>query len=344
MDGEDVAMTEGSRHKGWAYVRGEREGDIVIRARVRRLVATVSIGSLLVIQAFAGSAAAAPPKWVMSVDKLPAAVTPGGDAGYRVTITNNGPSNISQLYLVTDSTATPVYLTSSRSGTCNELGALTGPLSCAFGALNAGVSVVVTVAYSTVGTSGNAFEIKFQANTTGNTFSDSKGRSHGDQLTTAVSTALNANKNFAGTFSPSDGGTIANDAQLTGNNKQATGVIGIPAGFEATVEDGPGTTGTCTSDGPIPCNALFGEWSVVTVGEGATFDDYFIVTIKFKTGTPTGFLHSYVDPANPGATVQEAIGPCAGGVPAASVPCFTWDDATDTASIYTFHNGSFKGR
>ena len=315
----------------------------MIRARVGRLAAvTASIVAVTVMSA--GMATAAPPKWVMPVVNLPAAVTPGGDAGYRITITNNGPSNISQLYLVTDSSATPVYLTSSRPGTCNELGALTGPLSCSFGALNDDASVVVTVAYSTVGTSGNAFAIKFQANTTGNTFSDTKDRSHGDQLTTSASTSLNANKNFAGTFSPDDDGAIANDANLTGNNKQATGVSGIPAGYEATVEDGPGTTGTCTSSGPVPCNALFGEWSVVTVGEGATFGDYFIVTIKFKTGTPTGFLHSYVDPAVPSLTIQEAIGPCTGGVPAASIPCFTWNDATDTASIYTYHNGSFKGR
>ena len=49
---------------------------------------------------FAGVASASPPNWTMTVTKLPGTVSPGATAGYQVVITNNGPSNISQLYLV----------------------------------------------------------------------------------------------------------------------------------------------------------------------------------------------------------------------------------------------------
>jgi Domain of unknown function DUF11 len=303
------------------------------------LAVTATIGIMIMSASFV---AAAPPKWVLPVVKLPAAVSPTGDAGYRITFTNNGPSNISSAFLTSDSELTPVYLKSSRPGTCNELGTLSGPLFCSFGALNDDETVVVTVAYDVTGTVGNSFDISFQANTTGSTFSDTRDRSHGDQLTTAVSTAIVDNKNFAGTFSASADGSIANDQALSGNNKQGTGVRGLPAGIEATVEDGPGTTGTCTSSGPVPCNALFGEWSVVNANEGNPVAGGFIVTIKFKSGTPTGFLHSFGDPVQ-----QEAIGPCPGGVPPAVITdpgCFLWDAATSTASIYTLHNGSFKGR
>ncbi|MFL5727209.1 MAG: hypothetical protein ACJ77F_12810 [Chloroflexota bacterium] len=284
----------------------------------------------------------------MTVDKLPATVSPGAPAGYRVTITNNGSSNIASLFLVDkvngSLTVTPVYLTSSRPGTCNELGTLSGPLSCSFGALNAGDHVTVVVAYTTP-TSGSSSSAEFQGSTSGATFSDTKGRSHGDTLQSdpiVTTTALNSGKNFAGGFSLSAAGFISNDANLNGNNRQSTGVKGLPAGFEATVEDGPGTTGTCTSTGPVPCTALFGEWSVVNVNGGSSVEGGFIVTIKFKTGTPTGFLHSFGNPVQ-----QEAIGACPGGVAPATITdpgCFVWDAGTSTASIYTLHNGSYKGR
>ncbi|HEX5015182.1 MAG TPA: hypothetical protein VFV72_13610 [Candidatus Limnocylindrales bacterium] len=315
------------------------------RARVRRLVATVTVGSLLAIQALAGPASAAPPNWAMTVTPLPAAVSPGQAAGFEVTVTNNGPSNIAALYL-NDSlmNVTPVYLLSAdRPGACGETGTVaSGPLFCSFGALTDHQSVTIVVAYDTTG-SNASFPITFQANTTGATFSDGpKRKSHGDTLTKAVSTALSTNKNFAGLFSTTTGTGVTNDTNLSGNNKQATGVQGLPPGMQATVEDGPGTTGTCTSGGPVPCNALFGEWSVVNVNDGDDVAGGFIVTIKFKNGTPTGFLHSYGDPV-----VQELISPCAGNLPPATLaayPCFTWNAATATASIYTLHNGSFKGR
>lgn len=311
----------------------------MIRARIRRLAAAVSVVVVATVMS-AGIVTAAPPNWVMTVTPLPASVTPGTGAGFSVTITNNGPGNISALYLVDDSLATPVYLTSSRPGTCSELAPLTAPLRCAFGALNDDESVTVVVAYETP-TAGSSFPITFQANTTGATFSDSKGRSHGDLLTKSVATGLSNNKNYAGYFSAVDGTGISNNANLTGNNKQSTALANIPAGVPATVEDGPNTTGSCVTDldAGIDCSLLEGEWAVVNVAGGASFDEAFLVIMKFKNTTaPSAIFHSFGSPPQ-----QELIETCSetGG----AVPCFTWDDAADTATIFTFHNGSYiRGR
>lgn len=287
------------------------------------------------VLSMASVATAAPPRWVMTVASLPSQVSPGAPAGYRVVLTNDGPSNISALYLVSNKSATPIYLHSERSGACGDENPPTTSLSCSFGALNAGVSVTITVAYTT-STSGSSFAIQFQANTTGATFSDVKGRSHGDTLTTNASTMLSANKNFAGAFTTSASDVVGNSAQLTGKNKQATKVVGVPVGYDATVEDGPTTTGDC-DPARFACSSLFGEWSVVNVNSGNALIAPFQIQITFKTGTPSAFLHSN------SATDQELVGQCAGNAaPApAAVPCFTW--AGNTATIYTLRNGSWKG-
>lgn len=309
------------------------------RARVGRL-ATVLTAAAMATAMSAGVVTAAPPNWDMTVTPLPDSVTPGAAAGFEVTVTNNGPSNISALYLndsLTD--ITPVYLSSpDRPGACGETDTVaSGPLFCSFGALVDDESVTIIVAYDTDGYTGS-FPIEFQANTTGATFSDGpKRKSHGDTLAKTVSTALSTNKNYAGLFSTAGGNAISNDSNLTGNNKQSTALLGLPPGVQATVEDGTGTTGSCTSTATFNCNQTFGEWSVVTVGEGESFTTPFLVLIKYKTGVPTLFVHSFGTPVQ-----QEIIGlcPASGPVP----PCFTWDAATTTATIYTLHNGSYKGR
>ena len=312
----------------------------MIRARIRRLVAAAS-AVVLVMVLSAGVVTAAPPNWRMSVTPLPDTVTPGAVAGFRITITNDGPANISALYLVADSSATPAYLTSSRPGSCNELGTLSGPLSCAFGALSDDQSVTVVVAYETPA-AGSSFAIAFQANTTGVTFADGpKSRSHGDLLTRSVSTGLDNNRNYAGFFTTADGTGISNNAQLTGNNRQSTGLANLPAGVPATVEDGPTTTGSCVTDldEGIDCSLLNGEWAVVNVAGGDTFGEPFLVIMKFRSGNaPGAIFHSFGSPPQ-----QELIELCSetGG----AVPCFTWDNSTSTATISTFHNGSYiRGR
>jgi hypothetical protein len=271
----------------------------------------------------------------MEVTPLPNAVTPGNSAGFEVTVTNNGPSQIAALYLNDNKGETPAYLASPDVvGACGPTDPPSGPLFCSFGALVAGDSVTIIVAYTTP-TSGSSYAITFQANTTGATFSDGKGRSHGDTLTLPVSTALSNNKNFAGVFSTADGTGVANNANLTGNNKQATELQGLPAGVPATVFDGPTATGSCTPEPGINCALLEGEWSEVNVAGGDATDGFFII-MKFKNvNEPSMIFHSFGPPAD-----QERIDPCADPENPVA-PCFVWDDVAETATIFTLHNGSY---
>ena len=326
------------RAEGGNVEPGAKErANIVIRARVGRLAAVVA-ASVMATAMSAGVVTAAPPNWDMTVTRLPEAVTPGAAAGFEVTITNNGPSNISALYLTDNKGETPVYLSSERDGACGPTAPPSGRLFCSFGALTAGDSVTIVVAYATP-TSGSSYAITFQANTTGATFSDTKGRSHGDTLTLPVSTALSNNKNFAGIFSTATGNGIFN-APIGGNNKQQAGLQNLPHGVQGTVQDGPTTTGLCTNDPEegIDCSQFDGEWAIVNVAGGNNVAGGFFVVMKYRNTTdPTAFFHSF----GPADDQQILIQEC-GATPVA--PCFTWDGASDTATILTNHNGSMIKR
>jgi hypothetical protein len=237
----------------------------VSRARIRRMGAIV-VASLFATQLFASAASAAPPRWEMTVERLPSIVKNLTDAGFQITITNEGPSNIAQLYLVDSPTATPVYLATSQ-GDCG-----TSDLLCSFGALNAGDEIVVTVAYATQAT-GSSFAYTAQLNATGVSF-DKGGNSHGDSLSRSVTTTLTSDKNFGGGFLSTPGG-VANDTKLhPGKNKQSTQLFGIAGGIPATVEDGPGLTFPCPGCAPAQT-----EWSRIQVNSGQAFTQPFKVVI-----------------------------------------------------------------
>ena len=314
----------------------------MIRARVRRLAAVLS-AVVVATSMFAGVASAAPPNWTMTVTKLPPTVSPGAAAGYQVTITNNGPSNISALYLVDKANgsvnAPTVYVSTPTQGSCAPVGQ---PLNCSFGALTPVNSVTVVVAYTTP-TSGSSFAVEFQGNTSGETFKDIKGRSHGDTLQSnpvVTTTALNSGKNFAGFFSTAGVDGVANNGQLNGQNKQQTSLDGLPPGVPGSVEDGPTTTGQCFNDPEegIDCSQFSGEWAIVNVAGGNNVTGGFFVIMKYQNSSdPTAFFHSF----GPADDQQILILAC-GATPVA--PCFTWDGASDTATILTNHNGSMIKR
>lgn len=259
--------------------------------RICRLRALpMAAAALLVLSVLGtGAVSAAQANWSMNVDLLPSTVSPGAAAGYRVTITNAGPSNISQLFLVDSSSATPVYI--APASACNA----TGPLYCPLGALNAGASVTVTVAYTTP-TSGSGFSITFEANTSGATLSDKGGNSHGDTLHQSVTTVLSSDKNFAGAFALTTA-PISDAAKLGPKNIQSTSVTPPTAAIPVTVNDGSSVTFTCTG-----CNAnQFGEWSAVNVDNGNPFA-LFPVTLTIlgnavpsKATTSTIFVYHVLD-------------------------------------------------
>jgi hypothetical protein len=137
----------------------------------------------------------------------------------------------------------------------------------------------------------------------------------------------------------SSGGSIQNLQAVSASNRQATKLGLLPVGVAATVEDGPDVTSPCTDTATFVCADAIGEWSEVFVGDGQTFSSVFTISIVYYQGTPKGFIHTFGDPLQ-----QEEIGPCPKKNPASGAPCFTWTASSNTATIYTFHNGSYRGR
>lgn len=308
--------------------------------RVATLVTAALAASMLM---GAGTASAAPPRWAMTVEKLPATVSPGADAGYRVTITNNGPSNIASLFLVSDRTVAPSFIGAPSQGSCNE----TGLLSCAFGALGAGQSVVVTVAYTTP-TSGNAFGVTFQANTTGATFSDSKGRSHGDTLFAdpkITSTALSSNPDFAGGFAV-DATSYANVQDVKRQNPQATSIEGFQSLIPVTIQDGITSGVDCTIGA---CSGAFGQWSSLSVGGGATFASPFKVTLvlwgpSVPGGASTDDIFVLHTPdAGPTYVIDQHCSPASGTPTNAECVTVTKVGNNYMIEVWLFQNGSIRG-
>jgi hypothetical protein len=238
----------------------------------RLLVAAVLACSF--VFALGAAASASPPRWSMSVTDLPSVVHNGSNAGYQVTISNAGPSNISTLFLVTKIQSSPSYVDHPTQGTCSAPGA--GPLTCNFGALPAGASMSVVVAYATPST-GTSFDPVFQGNSNGTTYSD-PGNSHGDTLQdpSETPTTLTSDVNFAGGFAL-DQSPVGDNATLGKTNVQSTTVVPPAADIVTTVQDGdPSYTPTCSQCAGM---TLFGDWSRITVDHGEQFGSLFPVTL-----------------------------------------------------------------
>lgn len=228
-------------------------------------------------------ASASPPRWVMDVTNLPPVVGPTSAMGYQVKILNKGPSNISQLYLVTKTKQAPAYAVTDH-GSCAGVDP-SGQLFCTIGALNAGDTVTVVVAYSSHftdtgdnGGPGDPGDPVFQANTTGVTFSDG-GTSHGDTLMdpNETGTTFLDDPNFAGGFSLSDV-PVLTDHDLSDSNKQATEIDPPASDLVVTAEDGPMVDFTCKKI----CSKAFGEWSAVNVNNGQQFATFFPITLLVR--------------------------------------------------------------
>jgi hypothetical protein len=290
------------------------------------------------ILAASGSASAAPPRWEMHVVDLPATAANGYGAGYQVTITNNGPSNISTLFMVTKIQDSPGLLTTSQ-GSCSAPGS--GPLFCTFGALRAGESVTVVAGYVTPAT-GTSFDPVFQANSNGVSFTDPK-RSHGDTLEdpNETPTVLTKNANFAGGFALNRDDVKTSD-KVGKNNPQATTVTPPTVGVITTAQDGLAADAfTCTG-----CTkTLFGDWSRVTVGHGESFGDLFPVTLLvYGKALPKDATQDSIDLVHVldnGTT--EILSTRCGAVPTLNCVSVTPVGSNYMITGWVDQNGGFKG-
>jgi hypothetical protein len=248
---------------------------------LRRLVTVASSAILVLMLLGAGIATASTPGWAFTnTATLPATVTPGADAGFQFDIVNQGKSNISQLYLTTSDNAVPSYFSNSRGTVCQ----LSPTLFCAFGALNAGDSIHVLIAYTTP-TLGSSFGIIFQINGTGVSFTDPH-RSHGDTLSQPFTTALSADPNFAGGFQIKDGTTYTTNNVLSKRNDQSSAATSGALLVPVTIQDGLTTPPDGATD---PCATLhcIGDWTALQVGNG-TDGPVKVTLVLYGKSVPNG--------------------------------------------------------
>jgi uncharacterized repeat protein (TIGR01451 family) len=311
--------------------------------RVGKLLAGLMTVGLLVT-ALAPSAIAAPPRWAMTVTQLVSGgVTAGSAQGFDIVISNRGPSNISSLYLVDSVPDGTVYLDSSRAG-CDPAGS---ELFCTFGALNAGASISVRVAYL-VPFASSGGNVTFEINSTG--IVPGKNNSHGDALDVSQSvTVLPAGTgDKAGQWVITPGYTLANNQAVSNANPQATRVAGIGQYIPVSLEDGSGVSFQCPKSS---CkDRLFGQWSRVSVAGGASFGTAFEVTITVaESALPGGtnpdkvVVYHVLDDG----TIQKISTACTTTPPTGSAPecrSASFDGAGNLViSVWVYRNGGFKG-
>jgi hypothetical protein len=240
----------------------------VIKKRLTRFTTATTAAVLLVAMAFAaGPAAGATPSWSITADRLPTAVAAGKDAGYFVTIKNNGPSQINALSVLATPASTPDATPSYFSGldwnqggpgTCSS----TGQLSCDLGTLTAGTTITFTVAYAVPSSQNGTFNVAFAIRAgTGDTGSDGKGKSRGDKLEIVAKTGIGSSQNFDAGFVVGSG-TFETTGNLGQNNKQTTKLETADSLIPVTITDGISSY-PCTD-----CTNLIGEWSVLNVNDG----------------------------------------------------------------------------
>ena len=261
---------------------------------------------------------------------------------FRSTFEQQASSTLSKLYAEVDVTGatTSTYVSASLNGkvvpgACSAVGTL--PVTCLFKSVRPASTVTIDV-----GVTPAAFDVdhpvtaKSTWGTTG--FGSGSGdNSHGDTWNgTGATASFNGSGDYAGGFNEQ---TIANFQVVDKNvNTQAARLADLPVGVAASVDDSPSNNFPCTSNSVVDCSKLSGYWVKVDVGGGATFGSAFQVQIKYYSGTPSFFVHVYTDAS--GATQQETILAC--GKKGINPPCFTWSNQTNTATIYTFHNGGVR--
>jgi hypothetical protein len=276
----------------------------VNRTRLARFASLIGVGAL-VLSAFAVAPVAAktPSGWDISATPLPDLVKSGNDAGYAVTITNIGPSNVNAVTasIVTSDAvnATPTYLSAITRNqgdavTCSS----TGQLTCSLGTLTPGTVITFTVAYLVPDGTSGAFDLslKLRAGT-----GDVEGgnQSRGDAFARPVSTDINNTQNFDGGFvrpadaTDIDGGdkTYATGGTLGRTNRQTSEVTVNSLGVTVNVKDGSLVdTSTIQCATSVVANCDHGtEWTSMSV---PGHDGYIKVTLNVYGGSVDGGVQS----------------------------------------------------
>lgn len=231
----------------------------MIHKRLGRFATVFTAAAMALFLVGVGTSSAATPGWKNSnAVSILGSVGPGKDAAYTVTLYNDGPGNISTLYLKADKAAS--YVSDSR---CTQL---SPTLYCSFGAQNVGQTIVLTVAF-TVPSSGTSFTVNFSESANGFSTSDKGGNSRGDIFSFQGNTAITTGGgNFDGGYNVGND-TFSTNQSVGNRNPQATKLESAPGLVPITIQDGV-TSYTCQST-VAQCSRLIGEWSVLHVGDGS---------------------------------------------------------------------------
>lgn len=326
------------------------------RSRIARFVSLIAVGALTLSALAVGPVAARNPDWVIDPVRLPATVAAGNDAGYFVTVTNNGTSTINAARFAATPLATPNATPSYFSGltytkggpeiSCTE----TGQLVCQLGTMAAGDSFNFTVAYSVPPGTTNKFDVRFFMEAgTGNV--GGKNNSRGDALEVTASTTINNNQNFDGGFvRPNEGGdtVYATTGALGRQNRQTSEVAVSGTGVTVNVKDG-----SLVDESTIQCDTVAipdcghgTEWTSLSV---PGHQGYIKVTLNVWGGSVDGGVQArdiYVLHDQDSGPTYAIDTPCSPpNAQPASGECLT---ATKVGSnwrivVWLFNNGSLRG-
>jgi hypothetical protein len=300
----------------------------------------------------AAPASASTPNWHMTAVPDPGIVANGADVAYLVHIWNEGPSNISTLYLSTVTNDVPVYLVNDPNYPACQSGT-TAKLNCALGSLAPSDDqggIWLTVGYQTGGAS--PYNPQFLVNSNGFTKTDKKNTSHGDTLgldpNLTIGTGLRSDGDFGGGFVLNQN-SVGNNGTLGKNNPQSTAVTPPVAFIPVTVED-------ALADAAFPdfsCASLcgsrspFGQWSRVNVNHDQDFGTtFFPVTLMFygkslpSTISKSNIQLIHTNDTGGAATV---LPQCAQGAALENCIQVTQVGGNFKVVAWVDHNGGFKG-
>lgn len=329
----------------------------MIRKRLGRIATLISTAMLATMLLGVGSASAANPTWAVSFDRLPNVVSPGNDAGWFVTVTNDGPSNINDLNISITSEeagALPSYFVGMdlSSGGTESCSTATGALVCNVGTLVDDGTVTFTVAFDVPSTDTGTFDLNISLRAgTGDTETDGPGKSRGDKVTFTNSTPISSSSNFDGGFTVDDF-TYQTNQNIGRRNLQATTVENVGGSIGVTIEDGITTGVNCSTTVQPACATLFGEWSSLNVGDGAPFGSPFKVTLLISGSSVPGgtsvddiVLVHVLDNGSIDVIGDTADERCASAGDSASAECIFVTKIGSTYRIvaWLFQNGNLRG-
>ena len=267
----------------------------MIRKHLGRVAALFMSAALLGAAALAaGPVAAANPTWRVDFDRLPNVVAPGNDAGWFVTVTNDGPSNINDLNITVTSEELgdlPSYFVGMdlSSGGTESCSTATGALVCNVGTLGDDQFVTFTVAFPVPDGEIGTFDLNIGLLAgTGDTGSDGPGKSRGDKKTFTNSTPISQSPDFDGGFT-ADENTFSTNQNVGRRNPQASTVELVGDNIGVTISDGGVEPDpNCSTIVEDQCGRLFGQWTSLNVDDNELFDSAFRVTLLVSGSTVPG--------------------------------------------------------